>query len=137
MRRIKFRGKDLKTGEWVYGDLHVLCDAPHIHTSPSVFPYAGKRSFIDPETIGQFTGILDHNGKEIYEGDVIADCRANDIRHEIFYCEEEGRFKAAINGKRDSFFGCCGLDDTRWNRSKVVIGNVHDSKDLFKNSRKF
>jgi len=59
MREIEFRGKDIETGKWVFGDLHTLCDNPHIHTEKSKFPYAGKRSFVIPETIGQFTGLLD------------------------------------------------------------------------------
>jgi hypothetical protein len=75
MRVIKFRGKDIKTGEWVYGDLHTMCDKPHIHTEPAPYPYAGRRSFVNPKTIGQFTGFIrkdkDGNNVEVYEGDIV------------------------------------------------------------------
>lgn len=71
MREIKFRAKDAKTGEWVFGDLHTLCDEPHIHVAKSAFPYAGKRNFINSDTVGQFTGLTDKNGRDIYEGDIL------------------------------------------------------------------
>lgn len=85
-----------------------------------------------PETVGQFTGLLDKNGKEIYEGDVIG-CHNPDIKHLIFYNEKQGRFMAALNGDIDNdFVGVCGLDDSRWNASKEVIGNIHDNPELLK-----
>lgn len=70
MRTIKFRGKSLNTGEWLYGDL--------VHSAE------GKRTAIlvndadtydecevIPGTVGQFTGMLDSDGVEIYEGDIV------------------------------------------------------------------
>lgn len=68
MREIKFRGKSTKIdcfGKWVYGDLHIRTPFAHIHED------IGKRVPIDPDTIGQFTGLTDKNDKEIYEGDII------------------------------------------------------------------
>ena len=116
MRIIKFRGKDIETGEWVYGDLHVLCDRPHIHTEQTAYPYAGKRSFVDPETIGQFTGLTDKNGKEIYEGDII---RHKDMVKPYHVIYDEYQFSPND-----------GFRSLSYPKHWEVIGNIHDNPEL-------
>ena len=135
MRTIKFRGKSILTDEWFYGDLVHSADKKR-----TAILVNDKDSYdeceVDPETVGQFTGLMDKNGKEIYEGDVIG-CHNPRIKHLIFYNEKQGRFMAALNGDiENDFVGVCGLDDSRWTGSKEVIGNIYDNPGLLKGGEK-
>lgn len=149
MREIKFRGKSKNLNEWCYGTYIFTDDNRNnpFRTEPLkgfhriVFWCSGDWNTwvaeeVVPETIGQYTGLKDKNGKEIYEGDIIG-CYHREIKHLIFYNEKQGRFMAAFNGDMENdYTNLCGLDDSRWNASKEVIGNIHDNPELIKKEEK-
>ena len=141
-RTIKFRGQILNSVKddkgnvvtewksWVYGDLlHRSNGVLHILTLNEE-KACYENNTIDPETLGQFTGLLDKDGKEIYEGDIL---------HTITFGFNPEEYTAIIlyrncsfqlsNGRNLFYFGQSDLtkmDDT------IVIGNIYDNPDLIK-----
>ena len=143
MRTIKFRGKcvpDSKyAGEWVTGGLSQMSEGITPHDEDLIVRFLGgncTRSYhVIPETVGQFTGLFDKNGTEIYEGDIIES--GKDIRHLVRFCPEQGRFDCTLT----RYVGDQDFDRTercelsqRWidEFGKTVIGNIHDNPELLK-----
>ena len=130
MRTIKFRGKDIDTGEWLYGDLVRSKDG-----SMAAILVSDRDSYdectVEYDTVGQFTGLYDKNGKEIYEGDIIISDEYKNAQHYVRYMESEAMFVAMIIGS--SLDEYCGIRQWWIDKfSKKVIGNIHDNPELLK-----
>lgn len=120
MRTIKFRSQRQYDGKWVYGDLE---NSPigkfcRIHEYKDNGYYKGEVD-VDPDTVGQFTGLTDKNGKEVYEGDIVRYRPNNKVYQVVF---KDGIFWGEGNngcGCAAHFFPAC-----------EIIGNIHDNPEL-------
>ena len=125
MREILFWGKHKADGKWCEGNLHIDKQCVAIIT-PDDTPL-GCYGQVDPDTIGQYTGLTDKNGTKIFEGDIVK-LRLLAAKMEWKgVCEyRNGAFGLAWQyaGERYcTFAGTC-------NAEYEVLGNIHDNKEL-------
>ena len=131
MRTIKFRGKDIETGEWIYGDIiQRMGFYPAILTVyPTVEGKVGYAEMaVNRETIGQFTSLYDKNKKEIYEGDII---KVSSTLERIEVRFVRGVFAFLWNGNIDDE-APINAPTHEW---AEVIGNIHDNPKLLKRKK--
>ncbi len=156
MRNTKFRGIRIDNGEWVEGSLLILLDGTPVivleaaqtgKTHPH-YPAVclGVYYKVIPETVGQFTGLKDKNGFEIYEGDIF----------KIIYADVPNGFK--LLGRDKKIIEVYGVVIYKWSgfylehkepvgkeirygnlkkfleNPKEVIGNIHEHKHLLERS---
>ena len=140
MREILFRGKRVDGGEWCYGV--PLVEGWSKKTYIASYEYSSltfiQQIEIIPETVGQFTGLTDKNGKRIFEGDIVKQkINRDEYKWRVFFGEHQ--------------IGCCGYcydahqsvgfylseteegftfaDYDEWENLEV-IGNIHDNPEL-------
>ena len=136
MREIKFRGQHAGNLRWYYGGYHkheVVTVCPLDNTPIEYQHLIVQSGFSDwnlpkpiqaveviPETVGQFTGLLDGNGKEIYEGDI--------LQFEEYPPAQVLWYDGAFNARRLDINDDYILAD--WYDGTVIIGNIHDNPEL-------
>ena len=133
MRTIKFRGKT-KQGEWVIGyyvgksslDEVAILPPPNVNYDIG-YINDSECYYCIADTLGQFTGLYDCDGKEIYEGDILD---FNGLTVEVRFVR--GAFAFLVNGYLDDeLYGDCRTD-----LFAKVIGNVYENPDILKGGKK-
>lgn len=134
MRTIKFRG--FGAGKWRYGYyvhfderplLSVIYNPKFRDFIISQDKYGEHAIPVDPETVGQFTGLLDKNNKPIYEGDIVKDERGK-VGY-IGWLQQECGF-VIVWEKSDSRLGHRARGSGyKYDLSLEVIGNIYDNKE--------
>lgn len=132
MREIKFRAKCSMNNEWIYGDLMTY------NKEYEILDDDGGYLPINIETLGQFTGLHDKNGTEIYEGDIVdyyGPCKVEFKNGTFGYIpcnlesvhEDDKYFKSFFNNEECEYYE--DFQNSSMKRFKV-IGNIYDNKEL-------
>ncbi len=137
MREILFRGKYVDDDKWIYGHYVHQYGADMIYLPDGTDrEYGFDYYHIDPETIGQYTGLTDKNGKKIFEGDIVKYKNTDGavykgvkltVAGKVVYNEKVTGF--AIYGKDELGAKHCDYSPIK---QIEIIGNIHDNPELLK-----
>ena len=132
MRTIKFRAQDIASNKWLFGDIR------HHKNCVCIFEQGGNiGEQVKPETVGQFTGLTDKNGKGIYEGDIVSHPWKDPIFGDLV---ETGQFVHSTICFNNAAFVVnyrlqgeyIYLQDFVRLKCLEVVGNIHDNPELLK-----
>ena len=136
MREILFRGKRKDNGEWAYGNYAVTDNNEKQHF---IFQNKAFEFEVDPETVGQYTGITDDNGKKIFEGDILGvtndDPDYDYITKVYLDCDT---LCVDVQGQ-DYDYTSIGFAIEIWGDEcdrVEIIGNIYDNPELLLNYKK-
>lgn len=125
MREILFRGKRKDNGKWVYGNYAFTDNNGKRHF---IFQNKAFEFEVVPETVGQYTGLLDKNGKKIFEGDILRVVYHPEQDVIIEWSDGSFGFRRA-NKPKDYVYS-----NTRYMQNAVgrlkIVGNIYDSPKL-------
>lgn len=137
MRTIKFRGKTRGNGKWYYGSL-VYSD----EINAAIYFQIGNGLvktmdwvYVNPETVGQFTGLYDCDGKEIYEGDILK-WEKDYLMYVVKFWD--GMFYASVKECNEGILGGFSLHVlTEHEDGKCeIVGNIFDNAEFLKGGKK-
>lgn len=132
-REIKFRGKNSK-GIWIYGELVHNRGKAFIVPKKIVVPFAPSNNdlIVDENTVSQFTGLKDKNGKEMYEGDMFKlPIPYGSATHQVRISPHH----LCVEIKNITLQNWNNLNDCWWDEFKSgieVIGNIYDNPEFIK-----
>ena len=137
-REIKFRGKRVDNGEWVYGSLlQSEIDVNQIAVKCAIcqrfaHDYNISQNEVIPESVGQFTGLKDSLGKEIWEGDIIH-CLKKGMQ---FGAVEQVEFKRGCFILRHRDIPVSVFEEFEDFMDIVVVGNIYENPELLEKDKK-
>ena len=146
MREILFRGKRIDNGEWVEGQTVVVIHQddndlifmpqhgedvkadPMVGNDRALTSIYGNYYQILPQTVEQYTGLTDKNGKKIFEGDIVKhESGATVLFHKVVFERRNGcAYFGAVMGEYETWGFCNSFPPTL----VEIVGNIHDNPEL-------
>lgn len=137
MRIIKFRAKCINNGKWVYGSLvfGTEWDKVYIYQNELIGAFWQLVKYeVDSKTVGQFTGLLDKNGKKIYEGDIVKVNLPYGSKFIVRWDKDRSSFM--LVGVTKSDFAAYDKKGYKLNAGKKeIISNIYENPEFLSNKK--